>query len=141
MESGRNVSQWKYLLSIGGGNSITPSTLNNDFVSNFLTSFDLAAAQYGFDGIDIDIESGMTAELLKAFRTINMNLHQKGKLVSIAPQPPNLNPGGSSTFTAELLNNHVPLVDANNIENVDFISIQMYNNEIPGDPGNQTQHQ
>jgi len=125
-------STWEYLLSFGGQNAAGPHLTDVDaFVTGFLQSYENARVKYGFDGIDIDIETGMTTPLLKAFRKIFTSFKEKGYKISMAPQPLNIDPGEVSVFMEGAYNCYVPLIDTTIIDAVTYIATQMYNNPCP----------
>jgi len=136
-EAGVEDSSWQYLLSFGGQKAPGPAINDSDadvfaFVWGFLKAYGKARTAYGFDGIDIAIEHGMTTPLLKALRVIFMVLHSEGEIISIAPQPKNINPQEVTYINFERQwNVYVPLVDTSIIDNVDYVAIQMYNNWLP----------
>jgi len=125
-------STWEYLLSFGGQNAAGPALTDVDaFVTGFLQTYETAQVKYGFDGIDIDIETGMTTPLLKAFRKIFTTFKGKGWKISMAPQPLNIDPGEVSVFMEGAYNCYVPLIDTTIIDAVTYIATQMYNNPCP----------
>ena len=134
-DSTKDSSQWQYLLSFGGQNAIGPvlpdGAAEDAFVEGFVQTLDGVVTMYKFDGIDIDIEQGMTTPLLRAFRRVFQKLHAKGLIISMAPQPPNIDPGEVSTFMEGSYNCYVPLVDETIIETVTYVAVQMYNNPMP----------
>jgi chitinase len=97
----------------------------------FLSSYPAAREKYGFDGIDIDIETGMTTPLLRALRQIFQELHKQGQIISMAPQPLNIDPEEVPTFMEGAYNAYVPLVDSSIIDAVTYIAPQLYNNPMP----------
>merc|ERR1712167_367267 len=86
---------------------------------------------YGFDGIDIDVESTLTTPLLSAFRTVLKTLHSEGEIVALAPETPNLNPAELSTFFEGSFNSYAPLVDTSIIEHVTWVAPRLYNDPVP----------
>jgi len=133
-DAGVDDSTWQYLLSFGGQNAAGPYIADIDaFVTGFLSTYKNARHDYGFDGIDIDIETGMTTPLLKAFRKIFTSLHSEGQVISMAPQPLNIDPGEVPSFMEGAYNCYVPLVDTSIIDTVTYVATQMYNNPMPLD--------
>lgn len=130
--AGISSSSWQYLLSFGGQNAAGPGVSDQSaFVKGFFTSYHAAKAKYGFDGIDIDIETGMTTPLIRAYRDIFKQLHSEGQIISMAPQPLNIDPGEVKSFMEGAYNCYVPLVDSTMIDMVTYIAPQMYNNGMP----------
>ena len=79
--AGVKASSWQYLLSFGGQNAAGPAVVDEAaYVAGFLKTYESARARYGFDGIDIDIETGMRTPLLRALRTIFKSLHSAGQV-------------------------------------------------------------
>jgi len=131
-EAGVDDSSWQYLLSFGGQNAAGPYISDvNEFVTGFMETYGNARNAYGFDGIDIDIETGMTTPLLKALRLIFTKFHQNGWLISMAPQPLNIDPEEVSVFMEGAYNCYVPLIDTTIIDTVTYVATQMYNNPMP----------
>jgi len=125
-------SSWQYILSFGGQNAAGPVVTDKDmYVSGFMKTFMAAHDAYGFDGIDIDIETGMTSPLLEAFRDIFTQLHQKNFVISMAPQPLNIDPEEVTVFMEGAYNAYVPLIDTTIIDTVTYVAPQMYNNPMP----------
>jgi hypothetical protein len=85
---------------------------------------------YGFDGIDIDVESSLTTPLLSSFRKIFKILHTEGEIISMAPESPSLNPAELKIFQEGSLNSYVPLVDSTIINYVTFVAPQLYNDAV-----------
>jgi chitinase len=73
----------KVILSVGGQNgtiSVSDATSSN----NFANSMSSLIANYGFDGVDIDLENGINATYMgSALRKIYAN---GGKIITMAPQ-------------------------------------------------------
>ena len=130
--AGLPLDSWHYVLSFGGQNAAGPSVPDTEaYVAGFMKSYNAARAQYGFDGIDIDIETGMTTPLLRALRKIFAALHADGQVISMAPQPLNIDPGEVKSFMEGGYNCYVPLVDSTIIDTVTYIAPQLYNNPMP----------
>jgi len=131
-DAGVEDSSWQYILSFGGQNAAGPYISDvSAFVKGFLMNYENAKSKYGFDGIDIDIETGMTTPLLKALRTIFQELHSEGQIISMAPQPLNIDPQEVSVFMEGAYNCYVPLIDTTIIDTVTYVATQMYNNPMP----------
>ena len=132
--SGVPNSDWKYIVSFGGAAASGPTISSPDtFASNFVKNYETAASKYGFEGIDVDIETGMNVGLLKAFTIIFKQIIGKGHIVSMAPQPVNITPTGATmSFQVGNWNGYVPLVDSKIIDYVTFVAVQLYNNAVPG---------
>jgi len=128
--AGVSGDSWEYILSFGGQNAAGPSPGSN-YVSGFMASYRAAKEKFGFDGIDIDIETGMTTPLLRAYREIFKQLHSEGQVISMAPQPLNIDPGEVKQFMEGAYNAYVPLVDTTMIDMVTYIAPQLYNNGMP----------
>merc|ERR1712039_270051 len=58
-------------------------------------------------------------------------LHSEGQVISMAPQPLNIDPGEIKSFMEGSYNAYVPLVDSTIIDTVTYIAPQMYNNGMP----------
>lgn len=131
-DAGVNGDSWQYLISFGGQNAAGPQVPDEAaYVEGFLASYQAAKQKYGFDGIDIDIETGMSTPLLRALRQIFVKLHEQGQVISMAPQPLNIDPEEVSTFMEGAYNAYVPLVDSTMIDTVTYIAPQLYNNGMP----------
>ena len=109
-EAGVDPDSWRYLLSFGGKDGAGPymSALlelqeryaqEQAFAVGFLKQYKEVKAKYGFDGIDIDVESTLTTPLLSAFRTVLKTLHSEGEIVALAPETPNLVSHRTHPFT------------------------------------------
>ncbi|WP_438348090.1 fibronectin type III domain-containing protein [Paenibacillus sp. FA6] len=105
----------KVILSIGGemGNVNLGSASPN--VSNFVTSMSGLITQYGLDGIDIDLESGMNvANLTSAVRQVQQQFGS-GFILTMAPQTIDMQYQTSSYI--QLYNN---LKDITTVVNVQY---------------------
>jgi len=130
--AGVSGDSWQYLLSFGGQNAAGPYVSDESaYVSGFMSTYHDVKNKFGFDGIDIDIETGMTTPLLRAYREIFKQLHAEGQAISMAPQPLNIDPGEVKQFMEGSYNAYVPLVDTTMIDTVTYIAPQMYNNGMP----------
>jgi chitinase len=127
-----SASSWQYLLSFGGQNAAGPSVVSEDaYVAGFLKTYAAVKAEYGFDGIDIDIETGMRTPLLRALRRVFAALHASNQVISMAPQPLNIDPSEVAIFMEGGYNAYVPLVDTTIIQCVTYVAPQLYNNGMP----------
>ena len=81
------------------------------FADGFLARYAELKAKYGFDGIDLSVESGLATPTLSAFRTVFKALHQQGDIVSLAPETPSLNPGEMDSFFEGSFNSYAHRVD------------------------------
>lgn len=130
--AGVSEDSWQYILSFGGQNAAGPYVTNEDaYVSGFLKCYQDAHDKFGFEGIDIDIETGMTTPLLRAYRKIFKQLHSQGAVISMAPQPLNIDPEEEGVFMEGAYNAYVPLVDTTMIDYVTYVAPQLYNNGMP----------
>lgn len=130
--AGVSGDTWQYLLSFGGQNAAGPAVTDiSAYVAGFMASYHAAKEKYAFDGIDIDIETGMTTPLLRAYREVFKQLHGEGQVISMAPQPLNIDPAEVATFMEGSYNAYVPLVDTTMIETVTYVAPQLYNNGMP----------
>jgi len=105
----------KVILSIGGaeGNINLGSASPN--ISNFVTSMSGLITQYGLDGIDIDLESGMNvANLTSAVRQIQQQFGA-GFILTMAPQTIDMQ--SASTSYMQLYNN---LKDITTVVNIQY---------------------
>lgn len=130
--AGVSGDSWQYIISFGGQNAAGPFVSDSDaYVTGFMQSYHAARDKFGFDGIDIDIETGMGTPLLRAYRKIFKQLHGEGQIISMAPQPLNIDPQTVSVFMEGAYNAYVPLVDTTMIEYVTYVAPQLYNNPMP----------
>jgi len=141
-DAGVEPESWRYMLSFGGKDGAGPymSALlsmqeredqEEAFAKGFLERYAEVKAKYGFDGIDIDIESTLTTPLLSAFRRVFRLLHAQGELVSLAPETPGLNPAELSTFFEGSFNSYAPLVDTTMIDYISWLAPRLYNDPVP----------
>ena len=130
--AGVSDNSWQYIISFGGQNAAGPYVSDPDaYVAGFMESYHSARTKFGFDGIDIDIETGMTTPLLRAFRKIFKQLHSEGQVISMAPQPLNIDPQTVKVFMEGAYNAYVPLADTTMMEYVTYVAPQLYNNPMP----------
>ena len=141
-EAGVPDKSWRYILSFGGAagpGPYMPPTENlrrrvvqeDVFADGFVKTYHRMKKLYGFDGIDIDVESSLTTPLLSSFRKIFKILHTEGEIISMAPESPSLNPAELKIFQEGSLNSYVPLVDSTIINYVTFVAPQLYNDAVP----------
>jgi chitinase len=120
----------KVVLSFGGQNGTV--TLNNATnVTNFVNSTAAIMNKYGFDGIDIDLESGAGVTLGAPIIT-NLPLAVKqlkakfpNLYVSMAPEHPYVQ--GGFTAYGGIWGAYLPIIDALRNE-LSIIHVQLYNN-------------
>ena len=105
--------------------------LENTFVDGFVKRYAEIKEEYGFDGIDIDVESSLSTPLLSSFRKIFKKLHAKGELISMAPESPSLDPGELDNFEEGSHNSYVPMVDTTIVNDISWVAPQLYNDLIP----------
>jgi chitinase len=73
----------KVIISVGGQNG-TISVSDSTSATNFANSVGTLISQYGFDGVDIDLENGINATYMgQALRSINA---KGGSVITMAPQ-------------------------------------------------------
>jgi chitinase len=139
-DAGKSEKSWKYILSFGGAAGPGPKmTMIGDdreaseeaFADGFVKSYMKVKAEYGFDGVDMDIENSLSTELLSALRRVFKKLHDKGEIVSMAPETPSLNPAEVATYIEGAYNSYAPLADTTVINHVSWVAPQMYNDQIP----------
>ena len=135
-------ASWRYLLSFGGKNGAAPymsallkaeerAAQEQVFADGFLARYAELKAKYGFDGIDLSVESGLATPLLSAFRTVFKTLHAQGEIVSLAPETPSLNPAEMDSFFEGSFNSYAPLVDTSIIDSVSWVAPRLYNDALP----------
>ena len=136
--AGIPMDSWRYVLSFGGAAGPGPrmdeagdESQEDTFVEGFVKTYMQYKADYGFDGLDMDVESSINSPVLRTFRKIYKVLHDKGELISMAPETPSLNPGEFPVFQAGATNSYAPLVDTTIIDHVSWVAPQMYNDGIP----------
>ena len=125
-------SQGKIIvLSLGGAEGTI--TLNTDSdESNFVSSLTSIIQQWGFDGLDIDLESGsnlvhgsqIQARLPRALKQIEQNTGGNMYL-TMAPEHPYVQ-GGFVAYTG-IWGAYIPLID-NLRDTLDLLHVQLYNN-------------
>ena len=114
--AGIPMDSWRYVLSFGGAAGPGPrmddagdESQEDTFADGFVKTYMEYKKDYGFDGIDIDVESSINSAVLRSFRKIYQKLHEKGELISMAPETPSLNPGEYQLFQAGAMNSYAPL--------------------------------
>ncbi|ROU09421.1 Ig-like domain-containing protein [Lysobacter enzymogenes] len=121
----------KVVLSLGGQNGTV--TLNNATqVANFVNSMEDLIRYYGFDGVDIDLESGagvyhgaaVQANLVTAIKQLNTRIGPSFYL-SMAPEHPYVQ-GGFTAYSG-IWGAYLPIIDGLRQE-LDLIHVQYYNN-------------
>jgi hypothetical protein len=95
--AGISMDSWRYVLSFGGAAGPGPrmdeagdESQEDTFAEGFVKTYMKYKKDYGFDGIDIDVESSINSPVLRTFRKIYKVLHEKGELISMAPETPSL---------------------------------------------------
>ncbi len=121
----------KVVLSLGGQNGTV--TLNNSTqVANFVNSMEDLIRYYGFDGVDIDLESGagvshgaaVQTNLVTAIKQLN-TLIGPSFYLSMAPEHPYVQ-GGYAAYSG-IWGAYLPIIDGLRQE-LDLIHVQYYNN-------------
>ncbi len=121
----------KVVLSLGGQNGTV--TLNNAAqVTNFVDSMEDVIRYFGFDGVDIDLESGagvlhgapVQTNLVTAIKQLNARIGPSFYL-SMAPEHPYVQ-GGFSAYSG-IWGAYLPIIDGLR-EELDLIHVQYYNN-------------
>ena len=119
----------KVVLSLGGQNGSV--TLNSPAqTQNFVNSLYAIIAKYGFDGIDLDLESGVSqgapiiGNLISGVRQLKAKLGA-GFYLSMAPEHPYVQ-GGYVAY-GSIWGAYLPIIDALR-EDLSVIHVQYYNN-------------
>ncbi|SDY77573.1 Chitinase [Lysobacter sp. yr284] len=121
----------KVVLSLGGQNGTV--TLNNATqVANFVNSMEDLIRYYGFDGVDIDLESGagvyhgaaVQTNLVTAVKQLSTRIGPSFYL-SMAPEHPYVQ-GGFVAYSG-IWGAYLPIIDGLRQE-LDLIHVQYYNN-------------
>nr|BAA36460.1 chitinase A [Xanthomonas sp. AK] len=121
----------KVVLSLGGQNGTV--TLNNATqVANFVNSMEDLIRYYGFDGVDIDLESGagvyhgaaVQTNLVAAIKQLSARIGPSFYL-SMAPEHPYVQ-GGFVAYSG-IWGAYLPIIDGLRQE-LDLIHVQYYNN-------------
>jgi chitinase len=118
-------------LSLGGAEGTI--TLNTDSdETNFVNTLTGVIKEWGFDGIDVDLESGsglvhgaqIQSRLVTAIKTLNTNVGGNMYL-SMAPEHPYVQ-GGAVAYSG-LWGAYLPIIDGLRDE-LDLLHVQLYNN-------------
>ncbi|OCQ19917.1 chitinase [Pseudoalteromonas luteoviolacea] len=130
-----------FVLSLGGAEGTI--TLNTDAdEANFVSSLTNIIQEWGFDGLDIDLESGsnllhgsqIQARLPRAIKQIEQNMG--GNMVlTMAPEHPYVH-GGMIAYSG-IWGAYIPVIDALR-DTLDLLHVQLYNNgglPNPYEPG------
>jgi chitinase len=121
----------KVVLSFGGQNGTV--TLNNSTqVTNFVNSVEAILRKYGFDGIDIDLESGagvtsgapVVANLVNAVKQLKARIGS-GFYLSMAPEHPYVQ--GGYVASSGIWGAYLPIIDGLRNE-LSVLHVQYYNN-------------
>jgi len=126
-----------YLVSLfGGENGAAPTiSLSADvWAKNMYNNFLTLRQNFGFDGIDIDLENawgGTPTTVVCGLRTFFSLMHNNSYIVSMAPQTTAITPEVAQ-YQAGSWNSYVPLADTGIIQYVDILAVQLYNNAVPG---------
>ncbi|WP_339898800.1 glycosyl hydrolase family 18 protein [uncultured Gilvimarinus sp.] len=119
-----------FVLSLGGAEGTI--TLNTDAdEANFVSSLTDLINEWGFDGIDIDLESGsqllhgtqIQARLPGAIRAIDTNVG--GMALTMAPEHPYVQ--GGHTAYGGIWGAYLPIIDQTR-DLLDLLHVQLYNN-------------
>ncbi|CAH9063466.1 hypothetical protein PSECIP111854_03229 [Pseudoalteromonas sp. CIP111854] len=120
-----------FVLSLGGAEGTI--TLNTDSdEANFVASLSAIIDEWGFDGLDIDLESGsnlvhgsqIQARLPRALKQIEQNMG--GDMVlTMAPEHPYVH-GGMVAYSG-IWGAYIPLIDELR-DTLDLLHVQLYNN-------------
>ena len=118
------------VLSFGGQNG-TVTLTNPSQINNFINSTAALVSEYGFSGIDIDLESGtgvthgtpVIANLVTSIKQLNSRF--SNFYVSMAPEHPYVQ-GGHVAY-AGIWGAYLPLIDGVRNE-LDLLHVQLYNN-------------
>jgi chitinase len=120
-----------FVLSLGGAEGTI--TLNTDSdEANFVASLTQIIKEWGFDGLDIDLESGsnlvhgsqIQARLPRALKQIEQNMGGNMYL-TMAPEHPYVH-GGMIAYSG-IWGAYIPLIDALR-DTLDLLHVQLYNN-------------
>lgn len=121
----------KVVLSLGGQNGTV--TLNNStHIANFVDSAEQLMRRYGFDGLDIDLESGagvlhgapVQANLVTAIKQLKARIGPSFYL-SMAPEHPYVQ-GGYVAYSS-IWGAYLPIIDGLR-DDLNIIHVQYYNN-------------
>ena len=129
--SSLKASGKKVVLSLGGAEGTI--TLNNaSDEANFVSSLTDIINEWGFDGLDIDLESGsnllhgtqIQARLPGAVKQIQTNIG-RSMYLSMAPEHPYVQ-GGMIAYSG-IWGAYIPVIDALR-DDLDLLHVQLYNN-------------
>ncbi|NTS77825.1 chitinase [Catenovulum sp. SM1970] len=121
----------KIVLSLGGAEGTITLNTDSDEV-NFVNSLTDIIAEWGFDGLDVDLESGsnllhgtqIQARLGRALMQIEQNMGGDMYL-TMAPEHPYVQ-GGHIAYSG-IWGAYVPVIDATR-DTLDLLHVQLYNN-------------
>lgn len=131
--TGRNYT---YLVSLFGGQNGAAPTLSlppDTWAQNMYQNFEKLRQQYGFDGIDIDLENawgGTPDNIVCGLRKFFQLMHNARYIISMAPQTTAITPE-VSIYAQGSWNSYAPLADTGIIDYVDIVAVQLYNNAVP----------
>eukprot|EP00486_Rosalina_sp_Unknown_P013547 CAMPEP_0201580462 /NCGR_PEP_ID=MMETSP0190_2-20130828/46535_1 /ASSEMBLY_ACC=CAM_ASM_000263 /TAXON_ID=37353 /ORGANISM="Rosalina sp." /LENGTH=307 /DNA_ID=CAMNT_0048016545 /DNA_START=30 /DNA_END=953 /DNA_ORIENTATION=+ len=117
-------------ISIGGGAGGTlacSDSSNTAFIKNYVDGIMNITTEYGFDGVDFDIEhrSGDFVQCADLIATVMNTLNQNKLQVTIAPQMVNVYPGLSTVSPG--FNELAPLIAMETPQVLESVQVQMYN--------------
>lgn len=123
----------KVVLSLGGQDGAVSLDSASD-VDHFVSSVTALMEQYGFDGIDLDLERGVTLgspiqhNLVDAVRQLQAHFGHDFYL-SMAPEHPYVQGGfdGNSTYRPEIRSAYLPIIDGLR-DILTVLHVQYYNN-------------
>jgi len=130
------AGSFTYLVSLFGGQNGAAPTLKisaDQWAKNMYTNFQSLHNNFGFDGIDIDLENawGGTGDQVECgLRSFFQQMKSGGYVVSMAPQTTAITPE-VTTYQTGSWNSYVPLADTSILQNVDIVAVQLYNNAVP----------
>lgn len=86
--------------------------------------------QYNLDGIDLDLEAGVadSTDHYTALNSLNSTLKAHGYIISMAPQCSQIYPQKYPPVIDNTWNTYMPLYSTMNLDFVDIIATQFYNN-------------
>jgi len=124
-----------YLVSLFGGQNGAAPTISDatTWGHSMFNNFKKLNQQYGFDGIDIDLENawgGTPNSVECGLRTFFQQMKGAGYVVSMAPQTTAITPEVSQ-YAAGSWNSYAPLADTSIASSVDVVAVQLYNNAVP----------
>lgn len=125
-------SQGKIVVLSFGGQNGTVTLNNSTHVTNFVNSTAAIMNEYGFDGIDIDLESGAGvlhgAPVIQNIVTASKQLQARfgsSFYLSMAPEHPYVQ-GGHVAYSS-IWGAYLPMIDGLRNE-LDLLHVQLYNN-------------